>query len=84
MQIMRDCRQDYGICAAFTSDSIFVSEHNVQMGIPVGYEGVEGDISSFDALINELYPSHYRDDFELSHLVSSMKATANVPEVDME
>lgn len=48
------------------------------------YEGVEGDISSFEALINELYHSYCRNDFELSHLVSSMKPTANVPDVDME
>ncbi|KAM0968743.1 hypothetical protein ACFX13_017356 [Malus domestica] len=77
-------RQNYGICAAFTADSIFVVEHNVQMGIPVGCDGVEGDISSFEALINELYPFRCCNDFELSHLVSSMKPTANVPEVDME
>ncbi|KAB2619154.1 hypothetical protein D8674_015023 [Pyrus ussuriensis x Pyrus communis] len=55
------------------------------MGIPVGWcDGVEGDISCFEALINELYPSRCRNDFELSHLVSSMKPTADVPEVDME
>ncbi|KAM0973825.1 hypothetical protein ACFX2C_017099 [Malus domestica] len=77
-------RQNYGICAAFTADSIFVVEHNVQMGIPVGCDGVEGDISSFEALINELYLFRCCNDFELSHLVSSMKPTANVPEVDME
>ncbi|CAN6540208.1 unnamed protein product [Malus baccata var. baccata] len=84
MQIMRDCRQNYGICAAFTADSIFVVENNVQMGIPVGCDGVEDDISCFEALINELYHFRCCNDFELSHLVSSMKPTANVPEVDME